>query len=95
MYIKFHPSQKDLVVVHFTTIPHFCPKMHLTLILGTLHKTDLNLLFSYDFMFDRIICVLVRIYGREHFVMSIIRNFCEHFYGHGFRDLVIKLRIMG
>ena len=37
-----------------------CPEMHLTLILGHLYKTDL-LSFSYDFIFDRIICVLVRI----------------------------------
>ena len=29
--------------------------------------------FSYDFMFDRIMCVLVRIKVRGHLVMSIIQ----------------------
>ena len=42
-------------------VGHLCPEMHLTLILGTLYKTESFLSFSYDFMFDRIICVLVRI----------------------------------
>ena len=46
--------------------------MHLTLNLGALYKTDL-LSFSYEIMFDRIICVLVRIYVKGHFVMSIIQ----------------------
>ena len=35
--------------------------MHLTLNLGTLHIRQAFLSFSYDFMFDRIICVLVNI----------------------------------
>ena len=30
--------------------------------------------FSYDFMFEIIICVLVRIKVRGHLVMSIIQN---------------------
>ena len=42
------------------TRKHLCPEMHLTLILDTLYKTDLFVVL-YDFMFDRIICVLVRI----------------------------------
>ena len=39
---------------------HLCSEMHLTLNWGTLYKTGF-LSFSYDFMFDRIICVLVNI----------------------------------
>ena len=47
--------------------------MHLTLNLGTSHKTGLFLSFSYDFMFDRIVCVLVRIKVTGHLAMSIIQ----------------------
>ena len=39
---------------------HLYPEMHLTQNLGTLHKT-VFLSFSYNYMFDIIICVLVRI----------------------------------
>ena len=48
--------------------------MHLTLNLGTSYKTDLFILFlfRYDFMFDRIMSVLVRVKVRGHLVMSII-----------------------
>ena len=41
-------------------LTHLCPEMHLTLKLGTSYKTGF-LLFSYEFMFDKIMCVLVRI----------------------------------
>ena len=39
---------------------------------GTSYKTGL-LLFSFDFMFDSIMCVLVRVKVRGHLVMSIIQ----------------------
>ena len=49
---------------------------------GYIKKTGF-LSFSYDFMCDRIMCVLVRIKVRGHFVMSIIQflNFISvHFW---------------
>ena len=46
--------------------------MHLTLNSGT-YKRQTFLSFSFDFMFDRTICVLVRITVRVHLVMSIIQ----------------------
>ena len=46
--------------------------MHLTMNLYTSYKTDF-FSFSYEFMFDRIICVLVRIKVRGHLLMSIIQ----------------------
>ena len=46
--------------------------MHLTLNLGNSYKNGLFFV-SYDFMFDRIMCVLVRIKVKGHFVMSIIQ----------------------
>ena len=47
--------------------------MYLTLNLGTSYKKQAFLSFLYDFMFDRIMCVLVRIKVRGHLVMSIIQ----------------------
>ena len=47
---------------------HLCPEMHLTLNLGTSYKTSF-LSLSYDFMFDRIMCVLVGIKVRGHLAM--------------------------
>ena len=44
--------------------------MHLTLNLGTSYKTGLFVVL-YDFVFDIIMCVLVRIKVRGHLVMSI------------------------
>ena len=49
---------------------HLCREMHLTLNLGTSCKKDLFVVFISDFMFDRIMCVLVRIKVRGHLVMS-------------------------
>ena len=37
------------------------------------HIKQAFLSFSYDFMFDRIMCVLVRIKVRRHLVISIIQ----------------------
>ena len=59
-------------------------EMHLTLNM-VLHIKQTFFSFSYDFMFDRIICVLVRIKVRGHLVMSIIQfmNLISvHFSGH-------------
>ena len=50
--------------------------MHLTLNLGTSYKTGFFVVF-YDFMFDRIMCVFVRIKVRGHLVMSVIRTVHE------------------
>ena len=41
--------------------------------LCTSYKTGLLDIFIYDFMFDRIMCVLVRIKVTGHLVMSIIQ----------------------
>ena len=46
--------------------------MHLTLNLETSYKTCF-LSFSSDLMFDKIMCILVRIKVRGHLVMSIIQ----------------------
>ena len=50
---------------------HLCPEMHLTLYLGTLYIRQTFLPFIYDLMFEIIICVLVKIDGWGHLVMSI------------------------
>ena len=47
---------------------HLRPETHLTL-----NLVQAFLSFSYDFMFDRTMCVLVRIKVRGHLVMSIIQ----------------------
>ena len=39
-----------------------------------LHIWQGFLAFSYDFIFDRMVCVLVTFYQWGHFVMTIIRN---------------------
>ena len=51
---------------------HLCPEMHLTLDLATSYQADLFVI-SYDFVFNRIICVSVTIEVRSHLVMSIIQ----------------------
>ena len=56
--------------------------MHLTL--NYIRRAFLSL--SYDFMFDRIICVLVRIKVRGHLVMSIIQ-FMHLINVHNFLDI--------
>ena len=40
---------------------------------GVLHIKQVFLSSSYNFMFDRILCVLVRIKVKGHFVMSTIQ----------------------
>ena len=48
--------------------------MYLTLNLGTSYKTGLVFLSnSYDFMFERIMCVLVKNKDRGHLVISIVQ----------------------
>ena len=56
----------------FNKVSHLCQEMHLTLNLGTSYKTGLLTRFR-DFMFDRIMCILLRIMVRGHFVISIIQ----------------------
>ena len=64
----------DFLAGWFCCCFHLCPEMCLTLNLVTLYKTERFASFIYlTFIYDRIICLLVRIYGMGHLVMSIIQ----------------------
>ena len=54
--------------------PHWCPGLNASIVYLILHIWQGYLIFSYYFIFDSIVCVLVTFYRWGHFVMLIIRN---------------------
>ena len=59
----------ELIVIHL-----ICPGLNASIIELVLHIWQGYLIFSYYFMFDRILCVLDTFYQWRHFVIHIIRN---------------------
>ena len=54
--------------------PHLCPELNASIVYLVLHIWQGYLKFSYSFIFDRIVCVLVTFYQWGHFVMLTMKN---------------------